>query len=176
MVRARRRALLTDAGVVSRMSAVSAAEKPSRREAQHLPQHEHGSLSRRQVLHGANGQQVHEKISAISSDQPSFRFQHVRVPLPVDGSGGTFTLTAGLTRRRPPSRRRSSNQWNHRAVSARSRSPGMPAEPLEHVRLMRMVAFGARVRQWRDDKPAGLPLSTYLQPWLSTSAAVCRCE
>ena len=36
MVRARRRALSTDAGVVSRMSAVSAAEKPSRREAQWL--------------------------------------------------------------------------------------------------------------------------------------------
>jgi uncharacterized protein YndB with AHSA1/START domain len=43
----------------------------------------------------ADGQQVREKISGISDEQRSFRFEHVRVPLPVQRSGGTFTVTAG---------------------------------------------------------------------------------
>jgi uncharacterized protein YndB with AHSA1/START domain len=43
----------------------------------------------------ADGQQVHEKISDISTAQHSFRFEHVRVPLPVQRSSGTFTVTAG---------------------------------------------------------------------------------
>jgi uncharacterized protein YndB with AHSA1/START domain len=43
----------------------------------------------------ADGQQVREKISDISAEQRSFRFEHVRVPLPVQRSGGTFTATAG---------------------------------------------------------------------------------
>ena len=42
-----------------------------------------------------DGQQVQEKISDISAEQRSFRFEHVRVPLPVQRSGGTFTATAG---------------------------------------------------------------------------------
>jgi uncharacterized protein YndB with AHSA1/START domain len=43
----------------------------------------------------ADGQQVHEKISDISAEQRSFGFEHIRVPLPVQRSGGTFTVTAG---------------------------------------------------------------------------------
>jgi len=43
----------------------------------------------------ADGQEVHERISAVSDDVRSFRFDHVRVPLPVRGSGGTFTVTVG---------------------------------------------------------------------------------
>ena len=43
----------------------------------------------------ADGQQVHEKISDISAEQRSFRFEHVRVPLPVQRSSGTFTVIAG---------------------------------------------------------------------------------
>jgi uncharacterized protein YndB with AHSA1/START domain len=42
-----------------------------------------------------DGQQVCEKISDISAEQRSFRFEHVRVPLPVQRSGGTFTVIAG---------------------------------------------------------------------------------
>ena len=42
----------------------------------------------------ADGQQIHEKISDISAEQRRFRFEHVRVPLPVQHSGGTFTVTA----------------------------------------------------------------------------------
>jgi uncharacterized protein YndB with AHSA1/START domain len=43
----------------------------------------------------ADGQEVHERISAVSDDTRSFRFDHVRVPLPVRESGGTFTVTEG---------------------------------------------------------------------------------
>jgi hypothetical protein len=43
----------------------------------------------------ADGQQVREKISDVSAEQRSFRFEHVRVPLPVQRSGGTFTVIAG---------------------------------------------------------------------------------
>ncbi len=43
----------------------------------------------------ADGQQIHEKISDTSAEQRSFRFEHLRVPLPVERSGGIFTVTAG---------------------------------------------------------------------------------
>jgi uncharacterized protein YndB with AHSA1/START domain len=43
----------------------------------------------------ADGQEVHERISAVSDDARSFRFDHVRVPLPVRESGGTFTVIGG---------------------------------------------------------------------------------
>ena len=43
----------------------------------------------------ADGQQVREKISDISAKQRHFRFEHLRVPLPVERSGGTFNVTAG---------------------------------------------------------------------------------
>jgi uncharacterized protein YndB with AHSA1/START domain len=43
----------------------------------------------------ADGQQVHEKISDFAAEERSFRFEHVRVPLPVQRSSGTFTVTAG---------------------------------------------------------------------------------
>jgi uncharacterized protein YndB with AHSA1/START domain len=46
------------------------------------------------VCQMADGQQIHEKISHISANQRSFRFEHVRVPLPVQRSGGTFTVSA----------------------------------------------------------------------------------
>ena len=46
------------------------------------------------VCQMADGQQVHEKISDISAEQRSFRFEHIRVPLPVHSYGGTFTVTA----------------------------------------------------------------------------------
>jgi uncharacterized protein YndB with AHSA1/START domain len=43
----------------------------------------------------ADGQEVRERISAMSDDARSFRFDHVRVPLPVRESGGTFTVIRG---------------------------------------------------------------------------------
>lgn len=39
-----------------------------------------------------DGQEVHERISDVSDERRSFRFDHVRVPLPVERSGGTFTV------------------------------------------------------------------------------------
>jgi uncharacterized protein YndB with AHSA1/START domain len=47
------------------------------------------------VCQMADGQQVHERISDLSAEHRSFRFEHVRVQLPVRHSGGTFTVTAG---------------------------------------------------------------------------------
>ena len=47
------------------------------------------------VCQMADGQEVHEKISDISAERRSYRFEHLRVPLPVRQSGGTFTVTAG---------------------------------------------------------------------------------
>ena len=41
----------------------------------------------------------------------------------------------------------------------KSTSPEMPLSFLAHVMLVRMVAFSARVRQWRDDKPGGLAVA-----------------
>jgi uncharacterized protein YndB with AHSA1/START domain len=43
----------------------------------------------------ADGQEVHERISDVSDDAHSFRFDHVRVPLPVRESGGNFTVAPG---------------------------------------------------------------------------------
>jgi uncharacterized protein YndB with AHSA1/START domain len=47
------------------------------------------------VCQMADGQQVHERISDTSAERRSFRFEHLRVPLPVERSGGIFTVTAG---------------------------------------------------------------------------------
>jgi uncharacterized protein YndB with AHSA1/START domain len=43
----------------------------------------------------ADGQEIHERISDISAERRSYRFEHLRTPLPVASSGGTFTVTAG---------------------------------------------------------------------------------
>jgi uncharacterized protein YndB with AHSA1/START domain len=47
------------------------------------------------VCRMADGQEVHERISDIEPERRSYRFQHLRVPLPVRRSGGSFTVTAG---------------------------------------------------------------------------------
>jgi hypothetical protein len=36
-----------------------------------------------------------ERISNVSAEQRSYRFEHLRVPLPVQRSGGTFTVSPG---------------------------------------------------------------------------------
>jgi uncharacterized protein YndB with AHSA1/START domain len=43
----------------------------------------------------ADGQEIHERISDLSAGQRSYRFEHLRVALPVQRSGGTFTVTPG---------------------------------------------------------------------------------
>ena len=43
----------------------------------------------------ADGQEIHERISDLSPEDRSYRFHHIRVPLPVQHSGGTFTVTRG---------------------------------------------------------------------------------
>lgn len=43
----------------------------------------------------ADGHEVHERITDVSDEARSYRFDHIRVPLPVRQSGGTFTVTAG---------------------------------------------------------------------------------
>jgi uncharacterized protein YndB with AHSA1/START domain len=45
----------------------------------------------------ADGQEVHEQISDIDPQRHAYRFRHLRVPLPVAESSGTFTVTAGPT-------------------------------------------------------------------------------
>jgi uncharacterized protein YndB with AHSA1/START domain len=47
------------------------------------------------VCRMADGKEVHERISDISPDRRTYRFEHLRVPLPVQRSGGIFTVTAG---------------------------------------------------------------------------------
>jgi carbon monoxide dehydrogenase subunit G len=47
------------------------------------------------VCRMADGQEIHERISDIAPDRRSFRFDHLRVPLPVRESGGTFTVSGG---------------------------------------------------------------------------------
>ena len=47
------------------------------------------------VCRMADGREVHERISDISPDRRTYRFHHLRVPLPVQQSGGTFAVTAG---------------------------------------------------------------------------------
>lgn len=43
----------------------------------------------------ADGQEVHERIIDLTPEDRSLRFEHVRVPLPVRHSAGTFTVTPG---------------------------------------------------------------------------------
>ena len=43
----------------------------------------------------ADGQEIHERITGLSPRARTFRFEHLRVPLPVQQSHGTFTVTAG---------------------------------------------------------------------------------
>src|SRR5262245_25699924 len=43
----------------------------------------------------ADGQEIHERISDLSPERRSYRFEHLRVPLPVRDSYGTFTVSAG---------------------------------------------------------------------------------
>jgi uncharacterized protein YndB with AHSA1/START domain len=42
----------------------------------------------------ADGSEVHERISGYSADDRTYRWQHLSVPLPVQDSHGTFTVTA----------------------------------------------------------------------------------
>ena len=43
----------------------------------------------------ADGQEVHERISDVSPERRSYQFTHLKVPLPVRESHGTFTVTPG---------------------------------------------------------------------------------
>jgi uncharacterized protein YndB with AHSA1/START domain len=43
----------------------------------------------------ADGQEIHERISDVSPERRSYRFEHRRVPLPVQQSHGSFTVSAG---------------------------------------------------------------------------------
>jgi uncharacterized protein YndB with AHSA1/START domain len=45
----------------------------------------------------ADGSQVHEQISGYSAEGRTYHWRHLRVPLPVRDSSGTFTVTAGDT-------------------------------------------------------------------------------
>jgi uncharacterized protein YndB with AHSA1/START domain len=47
------------------------------------------------VCRMADGQEVHERISDVDPDLRSYRFEHLRVALPVRSSGGTFAVTSG---------------------------------------------------------------------------------
>lgn len=43
----------------------------------------------------ADGQEIHERIGQVSPEQRSYRFDYIRVPLPVRDSGGSFAVTSG---------------------------------------------------------------------------------
>ncbi len=43
----------------------------------------------------ADGQEIHERISDVSPERRGYRFEHLRVPLPVQRSHGDFTVSAG---------------------------------------------------------------------------------
>jgi uncharacterized protein YndB with AHSA1/START domain len=43
----------------------------------------------------ADGQEIHERISDLDPARRSYRFEHLRVALPVQSSGGTFTVAEG---------------------------------------------------------------------------------
>jgi uncharacterized protein YndB with AHSA1/START domain len=43
----------------------------------------------------ADGQEIHERISDLSTERRTYRFEHLRVALPVERSGGRFTVAAG---------------------------------------------------------------------------------
>ena len=40
----------------------------------------------------ADGSEIHEEISDYEPDQRSFRYRHLRVPMPVKDSGGSFSV------------------------------------------------------------------------------------
>jgi uncharacterized protein YndB with AHSA1/START domain len=42
-----------------------------------------------------DGQEIHERISDVSPERRSYRFEHLRVPLPVRQSHGMFTVDGG---------------------------------------------------------------------------------
>jgi uncharacterized protein YndB with AHSA1/START domain len=43
----------------------------------------------------ADGQQVHERITDMSTERRSYEFQYLRVPLPIRDAGGAFTVLPG---------------------------------------------------------------------------------
>jgi uncharacterized protein YndB with AHSA1/START domain len=43
----------------------------------------------------ADGQEIHEQIDEVSDEQRSLQLHHLRVPLPIHHSGGTFTVSVG---------------------------------------------------------------------------------
>jgi hypothetical protein len=43
----------------------------------------------------ADGQEIHERISDVDPVRRSYRFEHLRVALPVRSSGGTLTVAEG---------------------------------------------------------------------------------
>jgi uncharacterized protein YndB with AHSA1/START domain len=43
----------------------------------------------------ADGQEIHERITEVSPERRSYRFEHLRVPLPVRQSHGVFTVDPG---------------------------------------------------------------------------------
>jgi uncharacterized protein YndB with AHSA1/START domain len=47
------------------------------------------------VCRMADGQEVHERIGDVSAERRGYRFEHLRVPLPVRQSGGTFAVDPG---------------------------------------------------------------------------------
>jgi len=49
------------------------------------------------VCQMADGQEVHERITDVSADHRRYRFEHLRVPLPVRQSSGTFAVTPSAT-------------------------------------------------------------------------------
>jgi uncharacterized protein YndB with AHSA1/START domain len=50
-----------------------------------------GSL---RICDTADGAEIREEISDYSAERRTYRFRHRQVPLPVDSSGGTFTVHA----------------------------------------------------------------------------------
>ena len=46
----------------------------------------------------ADGQEIHERISEVSDQQRGYRFEHIRVALPVRRSDGVFTVAEGPDR------------------------------------------------------------------------------
>lgn len=49
------------------------------------------------ICQTADGNEIHEEISDYSSERRTYRYRHLRVPLPVKDSTGTFTVGAGST-------------------------------------------------------------------------------
>ena len=42
----------------------------------------------------ADGQEIHEAISDFSPTTRSYRYEHIKTPMPVESSGGAFAVTA----------------------------------------------------------------------------------